>query len=206
MHSSASPEPVEQSVSASESEILEMPAHVDNWDEYFLNIAWAASTKSKDPKSRVGAVIVTSDNVIISTGFNGLARGVYDDQSVLEDVLEKLKHICHAEHNAIVNAARIGGHPLKGSTIFVTKFPCLACCNSIIQAGIQRIYTDADTCWTNDPIDPGNTRTMKVLRQAGIKVDAPNHPSFSPSGMPVVTTRKPPSRAGAPPSEKQAAK
>jgi deoxycytidylate deaminase len=44
---------------------------VDSWDEYFLNIAKVVSIKSKDPKCPVGAVIVSEDNIILSTGFNG---------------------------------------------------------------------------------------------------------------------------------------
>jgi dCMP deaminase len=122
---------------------LVFPEHVDNWDEYFLYMATAASIKSKDPRCRVGAVIASSNNVILSTGFNGLARGVHDDKHILDDPDEKLKVICHAEQNAILNAARVG-IAIEGATIFVTKFPCLACCNHIIQVGIARIYTHDD--------------------------------------------------------------
>src|SRR5579859_4101005 len=116
-------------------ERLTIPAHVETWDEYFLNIAKVVSIKSKDPKCPVGAVIVSEDNVILSTGFNGMARGVYDNEDTLLDGEEKIKVICHAEGNAIMNAARVGGRPLQGTTIYVTKFPCIACCNAIIQAG-----------------------------------------------------------------------
>src|SRR5690349_5886013 len=96
--------------------------------------------KSKDPKCRVGAVIASKDNVLLSTGFNGFARGVDDDDKLLADVPEKLKLVCHAEANAIMNAARIGV-ALERATIFVSKFPCLGCCNALIQAGIKRVYT-----------------------------------------------------------------
>jgi dCMP deaminase len=112
------------------------PEHVDSWDEYFLWIAEAVAIKSKDPRCSVGAVIVSSDNIVLSTGFNGLARRIYDDEKLLADAEEKLKVICHAEANAIYNAARMGV-ALEGASIFVTKFPCLACCNAIIQAGIS---------------------------------------------------------------------
>ena len=115
---------------------ISIPEYVDSWDEYFLWMATAASIKSKDPRCRVGAVIASQTNVLLSTGFNGLARGVHDDKHVLDDPEEKLKVICHAEQNAILNAARIGV-AVEGASIFVTKFPCLACCNHIIQAGIS---------------------------------------------------------------------
>ncbi len=174
------------------------PEHVDSWDEYFLWIAEAVALKSKDPRCRVGAVIVSQDNIVLSTGFNGLARGVYDDDRVLRDAEEKLRVICHAEANAIVNAARIGV-ALQGASIFVNKFPCLACCNAIIQAGIKRIYTHDSRFWSDDPSDQDHTRKPAVLRQAGIRVDAPFHRAFVPQQpitiRPAMDLRKGPARS-----------
>jgi len=155
-----------------------MPHPGDDWDRYFLGIAVAASIKSKDPRCQVGAAIVSEDRLILSTGFNGFARGVDDDETLLADVPEKLKVICHAEANAVVNAARIGV-ALEHATIYVTKFPCLACCNTIIQAGIKRIYTHDKWYWNDDPSDKEHIRKPVVLQQAGVKVDAPYHPQFS---------------------------
>jgi dCMP deaminase len=163
-----------------------VPAYVADWDDYFMHLAQVVSIKSKDENCRVGAVIVSTDNIVLSTGFNGLARGVYDDKDVLADAKEKLKVICHAEQNAIMNAARVGGHPLHGATIYVTKFPCLACCNAIIQAGIKRVYTHDTEYWKKDPFDTEQTRKPRVLHEARIKVDAPFHPDFSPKEPIVV--------------------
>ena len=156
-----------------------MPEFEDDWDQYFLCIAMAASIKSKDPRCRVGAVIASPTNVVLSTGFNGLARGVHDDKQVLDDPEEKLKVMCHAEQNAILNAARVGV-AVEGASIFVTKFPCLACCNSIIQAGIKRIYTHDNSYWNDDPFDQDHSRKRNILHQAHIKIDAPFHPEYSP--------------------------
>src|SRR5580700_4442881 len=82
-----------------------VPDHVETWDDYFLNIAKVVSIKSKDPRCPVGAVIVSEDHIILSTGFNGMARGVHDDEEILADAVEKINVICHAENNAISNAA-----------------------------------------------------------------------------------------------------
>jgi dCMP deaminase len=164
--------------------------YVEDWDQYFLGIARAVAQKSKDPNCRVGAVIVSPDHLVLSTGFNGLARGVYDDQQLLESVDEKLKWICHAEANAISNAAR-SGVSVMDSTIFVTKFPCFLCCNAIVQAGIKRIYTLDDRFWNDDPVDgekpesrpsikrAPHSRKRALLKQASIHVDAPNHPIYN---------------------------
>jgi dCMP deaminase len=169
---------------------IKIPAYVDNWDEYFLNMAKVVSIKSKDPKCPVGAVIVSQDNIVLSIGFNGLARGVHDDERTLLDAAEKLRVICHAENNAIMNAARVGSHPLQGTTIYVTKFPCLACCNAIIQAGIKRIYTHDKEFWNDDPADADHSRKKRVLREAHIEVDAPYHPAFRPTEQ-IIVPKKP---------------
>lgn len=171
------------------------PQHVDSWDEYFLWLATAVSIKSKDPRCSVGAVIVSHDHILLSTGFNGLARRIYDDERLLGDAAEKLKVICHAEANAIYNAARMG-IALNGTSIFVTKFPCLACCNTIIQAGITRIYTHDERFWDDDPLDGDHRHKQAVLRQSGIKIDAPFHPAFNPN-RPIMlkNPRKGPGRS-----------
>jgi dCMP deaminase len=173
---------------------IDLPQHVEDWEDYFLWMAAVVSTKSKDPRCRVGAVITSPDNVVLSTGFNGLARGVYDDEKILANADEKLKVICHAEQNAILNAARIGV-ALKGATIFVTKFPCLACCNAIVQVGIKRIYTHDKHFWGDDPFDKDHTRKQDILKQVGIKVDAPFHPAYLPKEQIDVKKIKPPVRA-----------
>lgn len=162
---------------------------IDDWDLYFHAMAQAAARKSKDPRCRVGAVIVSEDNVVLATGFNGLARGVFDDDRVLKKVPEKLRWICHAETNAIYNAARTGVS-LKGCMIFVTKFPCFACCNAITQAGLTRIYTRDDWYWEEDPFDGirfknPHERKRTLLKQAHIRVVAPLHPHFNGMSLPT---------------------
>jgi len=199
--------------------------YLDRWDEYWQAFALTAARKSKDPRCRVGAVIVC-DDLILSTGFNGFARQLFDDPKLLADAEEKLRLICHAEQNAIHNAARLGVS-LAGATIYVTKFPCLACCNAIIQAGIVRIHTHDTKYWNDDPADQGHTRKKSALRQAKIEVDAPFHPDYAPravearqatavtgarsdqSAGPIALAAVPPPRrrrakAGAKPTEKSA--
>jgi dCMP deaminase len=170
-----------------------MPDSVNTWNDYFMWMATAAGIKSKDSRCAVGAVIVSKDNVVLGTGFNGLARGVHDDRDLLDDAEEKLKVICHAEQNAILNAARVGV-AIEGATIYVTKFPCLACCNAIIQAGIARIYTHDKWYWDDDPFDKDHWRKKMVLEQTHIRVEAPFHPDFTPKQCVNFGKRKPPAR------------
>ena len=56
-----------------------------SWDEYFMNLAHLAATRSTCVRRQVGAVIV-KDRMVLSTGFNDTPRGLrncgdggYDD-------------------------------------------------------------------------------------------------------------------------------
>ena len=121
-----------------------------NWDEYFMGIAMLAARRSKDPNTQVGACIVSQDNIIISTGYNGMPKGCSDDEYPWEREGEETKYpyVVHAELNAILNA---NGRTLKGSRLFVALFPCNECAKAIIQSGIQEVvylsdkYADTST-------------------------------------------------------------
>ena len=98
-------------------------------------MAKLVSTWSKDPSTKVGSVIVDSDNTVISVGFNGLPRRIQDTDQRLNNRDIKLKIIIHAEINAIITAKR----PLNGATIYTYPFmSCSQCAGLIIQSGICR--------------------------------------------------------------------
>lgn len=107
------------------------------WTDYFMEMAELVSSKSKDPSSKVGCVVVTSDKVVAATGYNGLPRGVEDRPERMERPAKYL-WTSHAEENAVAQAARIGAS-LRGGTAFVTHHPCSRCARSLIQAGIVSV-------------------------------------------------------------------
>lgn len=107
------------------------------WIARFSDLAKEVSSWSKDPSSRVGAVIVRPDRTVASVGFNGFPRGVEDSQDVIADRDAKLLRTIHAELNAILAAKE----PLVGYSLFVWPFqPCAQCAAAIIQSGIKEIY------------------------------------------------------------------
>ena len=112
------------------------------WDKRFIELARHISQWSKDPSTKVGCVVVGEDRQIMSTGFNGFPRGIEDDER-LSDRSKKYPLICHAEENAIMQAARVGVS-LRGCTVFVTWSPCSRCTRSMIQAGITKIVFPDD--------------------------------------------------------------
>lgn len=134
------------------------------WDEYFMGVALLASKRSKDPNTQVGACIVGTDNIIISTGYNGLPKGCSDDDYSWDREGEdtKYKYVVHAELNAILNAS---GKPLAGSRIYVALFPCNECAKAIIQSGISEVvYLDDKYDGTAE-----NSASKRMLASAGVK-------------------------------------
>lgn len=114
-----------------------------SWYRYFMDMAHAVSTRSKDPNTKVGCVITSSDKVIVSTGYNGLPRHVRDLPERMERPAKYL-WTSHAEENAVAQAARTGVS-LMGGTAFVTHQPCCRCARMLIQAGINTVIIDAGT-------------------------------------------------------------
>jgi len=132
-----------------------------NWNAYFINMLCVISGKSKDRATKVGAVIVGKHHNILSTGYNGFPRGVYESLSdingtshrhVKKNMIKEInkrhsrpdKYMWteHAERNAIYNAAR-HGVALDESRIFVDWIPCARCTRAIIQSGIIEVIIDA---------------------------------------------------------------
>jgi len=119
----------------------------NNWDKYFFDIIQVISTKSKDPSTKVAAIIVSPNNEIVSTGFNGFPRGVEDNPEVVpERYIRETKYLytSHAEQNSIFFAAR-RGIPVEGCKIYVEFMPCAECMKAIIQSGIIEIVLNGDS-------------------------------------------------------------
>ena len=114
-----------------------------SWDEYFMGVAKLAARRSKDPNTQVGACIVSPENIIISTGYNGMPKGCSDDEFPWgrEGADTKYPYVVHAELNAILNA---NGRDLRGSRVYVALFPCNECAKAIIQSGVREVFYLSD--------------------------------------------------------------
>jgi len=135
-----------------------------SWEEYFMGVALLAAGRSKDPNTQVGACIVSEDNIILSTGYNGFPLGCSDDIYSWEREGEDTKYpyVVHAELNAVLNA---NGKSLKGARIYVALFPCNECAKAIIQSGIREIIYLSDKY-----ADSFSTLASKrMLDSAGVK-------------------------------------
>ncbi len=135
-----------------------------SWDEYFMGVAKLAAHRSKDPSTQVGACIVSQDNIIISTGYNGMPKGCSDDEFPWDrDGAEtKYPYVVHAELNAILNA---NGRDLRDSRVYVALFPCNECAKAIIQSGVKEVIYLSDK-YANTP---GVQASKRMLDAAGVK-------------------------------------
>ena len=109
-----------------------------DWDSYFMKIAYAVSERSTCDRAFVGCVLVL-DKRILTTGFNGSPAG----QPHCDEIGHLLAdghciRTIHAETNAIIQAA-LHGVCTRGSTCYVTHFPCINCTKVLINAGIYRL-------------------------------------------------------------------
>ncbi len=126
-----------------------------DWDEYFIGIARAVSARATCLRRKYGAVI-TKDNIIVSTGYNGAPAGMKDCLEVGKCTRKELQiphgeryelcHSVHAEANAIIRASV---DELRGSTIYISGVdekgsecnsePCMMCKRMMLNSRIAKV-------------------------------------------------------------------
>jgi dCMP deaminase len=137
---------------------------MSNWDKRFLDLAEHVAQWSKDPRTKVGAVIVDEKKRVVSVGYNGFPRGVSDTDERYQVRRTKHLFVAHAERNALDNAPLM----VDGCTLYVPLLPCNECAKSIIQKGITRVVTQHVN---RDGASFHWDVTLKMFREAGITVD-----------------------------------
>lgn len=137
-------------------------AHKPNWDEYFMAIARIIATRSNCDRLHTGAVLV-KDKRITATGYNGAPPG----QPTCDEVGHLMEdghcvRTVHAEHNVLLQVARLQGSSTEGSTLYTLYSPCIHCAKYIIAAGVKRIVYGKVY---------RNSNVIQYLQTAGIDVD-----------------------------------
>ena len=137
-----------------------------SWINFFLKNAIMWSTRSKDPSTKVGCVIVQG-KLQISQGYNGLPKGLNDTHSRLNDRALKLKLTKHAEENAILHGRK---EDLKGATLFVNAPPCSFCAGDMIQVGIAEVHYIIASDNFMKRYAEDNALAVQMLQEVGIRV------------------------------------
>lgn len=144
-----------------------------SWDDYFMQIAEIVATRSKDPSTQVGAVVVI-DRRVVATGYNGFPRGVNDAIPERYDRPTKYLWTAHAEENCVLQGARYGTAMLN-ATLYVTPLsPCTKCALAIVGAGIKEVVVPVEmarnalTRWGEDL-----ERAAEIMSAARVLVRSP---------------------------------
>ena len=121
-----------------------------SWDDYFLELADAASRRATCDRARSGSVIVR-DRQVLATGYVGSPAGLphCDDVGhLMKKVIQedgKISEHCvrtvHSEQNAICQAAK-RGISIEGATIYQRMTPCRTCAMLLINCGIKRVVCE----------------------------------------------------------------
>ncbi|KAF2457462.1 cytidine deaminase-like protein [Lineolata rhizophorae] len=172
-----------------------------SWDQYFMQLASLAASRSNCMKRRVGAVLVR-DRRVVSTGYNGTPRGIRNcnaggcprcngvssnDAEGKGNLSSSSGHalstcLClHAEENALLEAGRDrldrrGEGEGSHCTLYSDTCPCLTCAVKIAQVGIAEVVYSKSYSM--------DSTTAAVLGEAGVELR-----QFSPISGGLVDVR-----------------
>lgn len=152
-----------------------MTAVRKDWDTYFMDIAFMASTRSRCARRKVGAVLVQGKK-LLGTAYNGAPSGVPDceeagcmlveeyelqvqdngDEQVVKK--ERCVRTIHAEQNLLLFTDR---SDREGSTVYVTDQPCWTCSNMLANSGVTEIVYNREYPKDQDKV-------TKLMEQRGI--------------------------------------
>jgi len=106
--------------------------------KYWMGIAEAASERSHDDETKVGAILVKNDTgMVVASGHNGFVRGA-PDKDLPNTRPEKYEYMVHAEENLLAHTSR-NGINIDNCTLVITLSPCQKCLRLMWQAGVTRV-------------------------------------------------------------------
>jgi dCMP deaminase len=142
-----------------------------DWDEYFMNILDAVALRGTCLRAKCGCVI-TRNNVLLSTGYNGAPSGAPQCDEV-GCLMKEVKHAdghtsmhckrtVHAEANALLQAAK-NGVAIRDATLYCGMTPCRDCAMLIVNSGIKKVIVKADY--------HESAETKEMFKNAGIELE-----------------------------------
>lgn len=148
-----------------------MDSNRPSWDEYFMKIVFTVAERATCDRGKNGCVIV-KDKRILSTGYVGAPSGLphcdevgHQMKTVVHEDGKKSRHCvrtCHAEENAIVQAAK-NGVSVDGAVLYTKMVPCYSCGKMVVNAGIRRVVADRDYHASKDTKDLFNEAGVELI-------------------------------------------
>jgi dCMP deaminase len=138
-----------------------------SWDDTMLDIAAVMSQRSTCLRLQAGAVIATADHKVVATGYNGAPHGL-EHCTVVGCMIEggHCVRAVHAEVNAVVQVARLGGPGLDGCTLYSTHRSCVRCAPILVQSGIRRVVYSEEY-----DSDLASGAVVDLLTRSGVQVE-----------------------------------
>tara|TARA_Y100000114_G_scaffold156602_1_gene184333 strand:+ start:2779 stop:3192 length:414 start_codon:yes stop_codon:yes gene_type:complete len=105
-----------------------------SWDEVWMTMAETIAKRSHHSASKVGSLIVTSDNTqVLALGYNGNAAGM---SNVPQSEEPGCSGLLHAEINALL---KLDYNNPKDKIMYLTLSPCEYCAKAIVNSGIKKV-------------------------------------------------------------------
>jgi len=128
---------------------------------FYLKKANKIALNSKDQSTKVGAFILDEEEISpLGFGYNGMPRGLPDDDKEKNERPEKYLWYEHAERNAIYNSAQL---LMNNSVILLTHFPNMDSARAIVSSGIDKIILPKE-----DKAHEHYSRVMEMLRYSNV--------------------------------------
>jgi dCMP deaminase len=143
-----------------------------SWDDCMMEIAFIVSKMSKDPRSQIGAILVSPDRKHQCIGYNGFPSCVpdlkrwWDNRDVDSADFNKYELVDHAEDN-VIDQCPI--RPLTGWSLYVTHRPCLRCAKRIVKNEIKYVYYRHDKT-SQGGMDLGIEKVDFLFKMCGVKL------------------------------------
>ena len=145
------------------------------WDKTWMDVAITVARRSMCSRAQVGAVVVSSNQRISATGYNGAAANLpvegkcinwcprAQGLTTLDSNYESCPSI-HAEANAILYVDR---SRIENGTIYITGAPCMQCAKLISNSGLSRVVAIIRLIDAHRNPD----QVFDYLRKCGIEVE-----------------------------------
>lgn len=105
------------------------------WNDIWIKFAHTISRRSYDPRHKVGAVIVTEDNMqVLAIGYNGNYSGGPNE---VESTVPGESGMLHAEINSLL---KLDYNNPKKKKMYLTLSPCRMCAKAIVNSGISEVF------------------------------------------------------------------
>lgn len=117
------------------------------WDETWISVAEIIAKRSRCTRAQMGAVIISADQHIVATGYNGPAA-TWPEQGECIQWCDRAKGVTslgtdylgcpaiHAEANALLYVDRSKS---LGGTMYIVSPPCDQCAKLISNSGLSRV-------------------------------------------------------------------